>query len=464
MRRPAALSLFVILAVACRAEDWPRFRGPNGSGISASKDLPATFSASTNLVWKAALPTGYSSPVLSNRHIFLTALDQARLVTIALDRASGRTLWTRGVDRNRQEKLHKLNHPASPSAVTDGQSVWVFFPDFGLISYTASGEERWRRELGPFRNVYGMGASPILAGGAIVLVCDQGPGSHIAAFDAVTGKPLWKTPRPDALSGHSTPILYRPRSGAVRIIAPGSFRVDGYDAANGEGVWGFDGLPSEMKSVPVIDGATLYIHGFNTPDNDPDRLMDIPEFAPVIAANDKDRDGRLSKAEAPNAHVSSHFIFLDLDGDGQLDETEWRSYRRTMRAENALLAIGLDGKLKWKFQRSVPQLPSPLVYDGVVYMVNEAGILTTLDAAHGKLHKQARLPDNGGPYYASPVAADGKIFLAGSTGKIAVLKAGPAQEVIATNDLEEDIFATPAIAGSRIFVRTRSTLYCFGSP
>lgn len=429
--------------------DWPAFRGPNGSGIADGSPLPAKLVS----VWKTELPPGLSSPVVVGDRIYLTGLANGQLATLALDRASGRILWQRGVDRPRSEKLHKLNHPASPSVAVGRGNLYSFFPDFGLVSYTVKGGERWRVPLGPFTNSYGLGTSPVLAGDKLILSVDQDRDSFIAAFDAASGRPLWRTPRPEAISGHSTPILYK-----NWVIAPGSFRMDAYDIATGRIMWTAEGLPSEMKSVPVIAGGLVYIHGFNTPDNDPGRIPALPGFAEIRKADPT----RMTREEAPTPQSQRGFGSIDANKDTFVDEAEWRHYVRSKQAENALLAFRLDtGALAWKFQRSVPQLPSPLVYRGVVYMINEGGILTTLDATTGKLHKQARLRGEADTFYASPIAGDGKVYFSSHTGVITVLKAGPDQEVLAVNTLDDEILATPALVDSRVYVRTRSALHCF---
>jgi outer membrane protein assembly factor BamB len=451
------IGLFVAAGVAFG--EWDRFRGPNGAGVADGYALPAEFDETRNVIWKTALPEGLSSPVVKGGLIFLTGQDREDLITICVEAATGKIQWRRPVKRQRSEKLHKLNHSAAASVAVDDKAVYVFFPDLGLISYGRDGDERWRVPLGPFNNVYGMGASPVVAGGLLVLVCDQSSGSFIAAFEAASGKLRWRVARPEALSGHSTPIV-----AGTWVIAPGSFRMDAYDIQTGKVAWTAQGLPSEMKSVPVVDGDMVFIHGFNTPENDPGRLMAIPTYAEALASHDADRNGKIAKTEAPTKHVASNFDYVDLDRDGQLNEAEWNQYRRTMQAENALLAFRLGGELVWKFQRSVPQLPSPLVYRDVVYMVNESGILTTLDRATGKLFKQARVRGEADRYYASPVAGDGKVYIASHTGTVTVLKAGPEQEVLAINRLDGEILATPALESGRIYLRTRGMLYCFAMP
>jgi outer membrane protein assembly factor BamB len=210
-----SLTLAALLALAEPA-DWPRFRGPNGSGVADASALPAEFGPEKNVVWKKTLPPGYSSPIISAGHLFVTASENEKLFTIALDPKTGEEKWRRESPRARKEKLDRRNGPASPSAVADGESVFVFFPDYGLISYDFKGAERWRTALGPFNNIYGMGGSPMLAGDKVILVCDQASGSYIAAFEARTGREAWRKARPEAISGHSTPVLYQPRGPRLR--------------------------------------------------------------------------------------------------------------------------------------------------------------------------------------------------------------------------------------------------------
>lgn len=454
---------------AAHSADWGRFRGPNGAGVAEATKLPAEVSPDRNVVWKVPLPPGYSSPIIDEDRIYLTAFEGDTLLTLCLNRADGKVLWRRGAPRDRVEPLDKRNGPASPSAATDGKSVFVFFGDFGLVSYTRSGEERWRRPLGPFHNIYGMGASPIVVDDLVVLVCDQGPGSFVVGVGRDDGVVRWKTPRPEALSGHVTPIVVRPAEGPAQILAPGSFRMDAYAADTGESVWWVNGLPSEMKSVPVLSGDIVYVSGFNTPENDPGRQVKIPTFAEALASQDRDHNRLLSVEEVTDERTKRYFPFTDLDGDKSIDAEEWRIYAATMAAENGLLAFQVGGRgdrtatsLRWKYQRSVPQLPSPLLYRDVLYMINDGGVLTTLDPATGALRKQGRLRGAVDHYYASPVAADGKVYFVSQAGIVTVVKAGPEQEVLSVGELDDEVYATPAIADDRLYVRTRSGLYCFG--
>jgi outer membrane protein assembly factor BamB len=437
--------------------------------VAESAGLPSELASARNVLWRTAVPAGYSSPVLVGDRIFLTAAEGDQLLTICYRRNDGRELWRREAPRARKETLDRRNLPAAASAAADDKRVVVFFGDYGLVSYDLDGKERWQTPLGPFDNVYGMGASPILAGELAVLVCDQSHGSFIAAFDAETGRERWRTPRPEALSGHSTPVLHPLPGGAVEIVAPGSLRLDAYDLRSGKERWWANGLPSEMKSGAVLGDDVVYVVGYSSPLNDPGRNPTLPPYPEWRSARDADKDGRVTKSEADEV-TSQYFDFVDLDKDGVVSEAEWRTNQATMSAQNGLLAFRLGGAgdvsgsgLLWKYQRSVPQLPTPVLYRGVLYMINDGGILTTLDPASGRVLKQGRLREAADQYYASPVAGDGKVYFISRTGIVSVMRAGPEPEAIFTGELGEEVAATPALADGRIYVRTASALYCFGT-
>ncbi len=202
MMRSTALAILLLVtataAPAAAGADWSRFRGPNGSGTVETGALPAEFGPALNVVWKTPLPPGHSSPIVAKDRILVTALDGEALVTFSLDRVTGRIVWRREAPRPHVLKIDKRNHPASPSPATDGDNVYVFFQDFGLLAYDRDGKERWRMPLGPFDNAYGMGSSPIVIGNQVVLVCDQSNGSFMIAADKNTGRVRWHVDRPEA--------------------------------------------------------------------------------------------------------------------------------------------------------------------------------------------------------------------------------------------------------------------------
>jgi outer membrane protein assembly factor BamB len=449
--------------------DWSRFRGPNGSGVSATKNLPTEFGPSTNVIWKVDLPQGYSSPIIHGDRIFLTAQRDETLLTLAVDRTNGKVLWERAAPRERKEKLDKRNRPAAASAAVDGEHVAVFFGDYGLITYDVNGKELWKQPLGPFNNVYGMGASPIIVGDKVILVCDQSTNSFIAAWDKRTGKEIWRTERKEAKSGHSTPILWTPKGGKAQIIVPGSFLLSAYDPDNGQRLWWVGGLSFEMKSTPVIQNDVAFINGFGSPENNPGNKIEVMPTDEAFK-HDKDGDGKLSRDEVPTQHARTYFSFMDLDADKLWSRDDWDYYKAAMASDNGILAIRLGGSgdmteksVKWKYHRGIPQLPSPLIYENVLYMVNDGGgIVTLLHPETGELLKQGRLPGQSDTFYASPVAGDGKVYISSEKGQVFVLPPGPTLEPLKVNDMGDGIYATPALVDGRIYLRTLNTLYCLG--
>lgn len=449
-------------------DGWPRFRGPNGSGVSDSDNLPAEVGPDRNVIWKTAVPEGYSSPVLTEDRIFLTAVEGDRLLTISLDRATGRELWRRQAPRPRVERLDPRNNPAAPSPTVDDKRVYVFFAEFGLLAYDFDGNEAWRVPLGPFDNLYGMGASPVVFDGKVLLVCDQRTGSFLIAVDGESGKVVWQVDRREAASSHATPIVWQPEDDEPQLLVVGSFLFSGYSIATGERLWWVRGMIHEMKSVPVVADNVAYVNGYGSPLNDPGNTIDVGAFADALAY-DTDGDGLLSREELPEGRARQRVGMSDLDRDGKLSERDWNYFRNSMSMTNGMFAIRLGGSgdmtdqnLLWLYSRAVPQLPSPLLYEGLLYMINDGGIVTILDPASGERLDQGRLQEAVDNYYASPVAGDGKIYMVSELGKVSVLDPGPTLTVISTSDLDDSVYATPAISDGRIYLRTGTTLYCFG--
>ena len=465
-----ALAAALVAFVAPTDGDWSRFRGPNGSGVSDSASVPSEFGPDRNVIWKTPLPPGHSSPVLSVDRIYVTALDGEALMAIALERKTGRELWRREVKRRHATAVDKRNHPASPTPVVDGSNVVVFFQDAGLVSFDRDGRERWNLALGPFNNSYGMGSSPIVVDDLVVLVCDQTSGSFLLAVEKETGQVRWKVERPEAKSGHSTPIVYRPPNEAAQLLVPGSFSLTAY-SLTGEKIWWVNGLAFEMKATPVIQDGLVYIHGTVSGSFTDSYGGKIPSFAELGPAHDKDQNGKFSPEEIPDALAKRWLKLMDLNGDGSLDRDEWAYYQSARASQGGMWAFKLGGRgdmtsanVVWHYDRAVPQLPSPLLYRGVLYMVNDGGIMTALDPQSGKALAQARMKGAVDNYYASPVAADGKILVVSESGTVVAVKADGTLSVIAVSDLGDLSYATPAIADGRVYIRTRGALYCFGLP
>lgn len=432
-----------------------------------SKNLPAQISPGLAL-WKISLPAGSSSPVLTRDRIYVTASEADKLLTIALDRATGRVLWRRELTPPRTEARHKLNNAASSTPVTDGVNVYSFFSDFGVVAYGADGNELWRLPLGPFTNLHGMAASPLLAGDRLILPLDQDVGAYILALDKRTGKQIWRVDRPAVVHGYATPTLL----GDDQLVVPGSYLLMAYSLKTGEELWSVRGLTWQIKNTAVAgaDG-TIYVTGW-APGADAGESKPLPPFETAAAEIDGNKNGRLEAAEL-NPSQYKHggsWRAIDLDSDGAIDPREWGFYRGRRAARNVTMAVKpekargdlTDTHVLWRNERFVPQVSSPLLYDGVLYTIKDGGILTSLDPKTGTIHKTARIPGAIDAYYSSPVASDGKLYIASEKGRVSVIKAAAEWEPLHVTDFDEAIYATPAIDGGRIYLRTANTLYCFG--
>ena len=462
--------LYPLLALGLFGADWPQLRGPHGSGLCPScGQLPTEFGPQKNVLWKTELPVGKSSPVLAGDRIFLTASEGDDLITMCLSRTTGQVQWRRSVRAARREAQNALNHRAAPTPVTDGKSVFVFFADFGLVAYDFAGKQRWQLPLGPFNSQHGVVASPVYAEGRVILVVDTDTDAYIVALHTDSGKIAWKAPR-HVINGYSTPIIYRPARGAAQVIAPGSYQLTAYSVESGEPLWFVRGLTCQPKSAPTIVGDILYFNGW-TPGNDAGEQVELPTFAEVVAAADANHDSRLSQSELPPPwQPTGTWRAIDLNRDGFLNEREWTFFRTRRASRNGLLAVKLGGSgdvtnthVLWRFEKSLPDVPAPLVYNGVVFLFRSGGIATTLDAQTGKVLKQARLTGALENYYASPIGVDDKVYIASEHGKVVVLRAAGDWEILAINEFDSEIYATPAVSKGQMYIRTGNALYAIGS-
>jgi outer membrane protein assembly factor BamB len=469
-RRLAVCGWTLVALVAAGAGraygQWPQFRGPNGSGVDSAAGYPVAFSPSSNLVWKAEVPFAQSSPVLAGGHVYLTASDGARLLTICLDAATGRQLWRKEIRRTRTHAIFHANDPASPTPAAGDDGVVVFFADYGLAAYTPDGKERWTVPLGPFRNFYGMAGSPVLSGDLLIMLCDQQTGGFLLAVDRKTGRERWRTDRAGANIGWATPMVFHPAGGSAQLVVLGSTRLDAYALDTGAPQWWMPVGSGGALGTVVADGDTIFLSTLGATE------PSMPVFETVLAQYDKDKDGRISKQElVADKDYGEHFGWIDIDSDGTVTAEEWNTTRALGVGEFGAMAVRparARGKLDpaavvWRFKKNLPYIPAPLLYQGVLYMVKDGGIVTSLDPATGRPVKEGRAAGAPGEYYASPVAADSKVFLASGEGKVTVLKAGAEWRVLGVNDIGDEIHSTPALSNGRLYVRTRSALYCFGT-
>ncbi len=454
-RRLATLTL--AFAIVLTSADWPRFRGPDANGIGTSARAPLDFSPGSGFVWKKPIAPGKSSPVLSGTRLFLTAHDGDRLLTFALDRATGRTLWTRELRRRQLDKRNETNDPATPTPVTDGKVLFVFFADFGLAAYTVDGRELWRCPLGPFTSPHGIASSPLLIDGMLVLMLEQLENGAIIGVDAATGKVTWSEARPPSLGGSfATPVAYRTPGGELQAVVTSPFELAAYAPRTGEKLWRVGGLAHQPKSSPVVVGDVILtgVQG----DNARGKLKSWEE---MLGDLDKNGNGRVEGAEISGS-------VADYDHDGDFDRTDYDRWFVEKSPPSQLMAVRPRGRgdltgraVVWSIDRGVPRVTTPLAYDGVVYLMRNGGILTALDLKTGALLKEGRLQGAIDEYFVSPVAAAGRVLAISRGCKLTWIKAGREWEPVRMSDLDDECFATPALAEDGIFIRTATSMYRF---
>lgn len=450
----AGLLALSLAAPAGAEEAWTRFRGPNGSGIASDSDYPASLEPESAL-WRTPVRPGKSSPILTRDHVFVTAFDEGRLYTQCFRRDTGALAWERAVERAREADLNALNEPAAVTPVTDGQNVYVLFRDVGLLAYSSDGELLWSTPLEPFANVMGHASAPILSGGRIILQADQKVGSYIAAFDRANGELAWKTEREEG-EGWATPLRYRD---GLLTISRGW--IGAHAAADGKRLWGLQTLSPAIVASPVLAGDRVYAFGYGRASAD--------GFDKGFDKRDLDGDGALTPEEYKGSAFMAGVAKYDGNRDKILLKQEYLDAAAKVVAPSTLVAFQLHDdpaqppQELWRYERSFEGvIPSALVYDGVIYLIKNGGILETLDAAAGESLKRGRLREAIAGYSSSPVAADGKVYFANEEGKTSVLMARGDWEVLSTGDFGEGIFATPALSGGRVYLRTDAALYCLG--
>jgi hypothetical protein len=402
-----ASSLVAMVGVdAEAARYWTRWRGPSGQGLAVGSGYPDTWSATENVLWRTAVPgRGHSSPIIWRNQILLTtAHNDGRVSVLSFNRTTGRQEWEAVSPDRTNEALHNKNSHASPTAVTDGQRVYASFGNKGLMAVSMDGKVLWHRSLGTFNNYHGTAGSPLLYKDRLILYQDHAGGSQggafVAAFDAASGKPLWRTPR-DGTVGWGTPIAIR-AGDRDEIVVSGQRQVVSYDPDSGRELWRCRGNTFEVIPTPVVGSGLIFCSSGRA--------------GPTLAI----RPG----------------------GSGDVTSTH----------------------LAWSSPRGSPFVPSPLLLESQLYIVNDmAAIATSFEATTGKVLWQGRLgvarPEG---FSASPVAADGKIFFTNDDGETFVLRAGPAFELIRVNALGSPVLASPALVDGRWYFRTDRELVAIG--
>jgi outer membrane protein assembly factor BamB len=452
--------------------EWPQFRGPNGSGIAVGAKPPVAFGPEQNVKWKVPVPSGASSPVVVGDKLFLTAFDEGKLFTIAYSTNNGRELWRAESPAKSIEAYHRTEgSPASSSVATDGKTVVSYFGSCGLFAYDLTGKQLWKFDLPMAKTAadFGTGVSPILVDGIVVLLRDEMNEPKIIALDAANGRPKWERKRQSPTS-YCTPTVWD-AEGGKQIVCGGYGRMVSYDLKTGEEKWSVVGMPSATCPTPVVGDGMLYFSGWSPGDAE-DSEFKFPKFDDLLSSGDANKDGQISRDESEKTFLKGFFDNNDTNKDGQITQEEWDAMIKYMSAgKNSVFAVKAGGHgditkthVAWKKIKGMPYVPSAILVGGQYFMVKDGGLCTSYDAKTGKeIYVQKRAAANG-RYYASPVSANGNIYVVSlDEGAFTVLKAGTdSPEVVAENPkLDEKTSATPAIVGDTLYVRTANHLWAF---
>ena len=472
--------------------EWPQFHGPSGSGTAlGDKACPVEFGPSKGVEWSLNIPPGHSSPCIVGDRIFLTGFDKAakELSTLCIDRSSGKLLWHQDRKVKNLEHTHEISNPATATPASDGRAVFVYFASYGLTAYDLTGKEIWTHPLpvAVNRMGFGSGTSPVVASGLVLLDVHAGEDSHLLAVDTDTGKPAWKAKNPLFNEGWSSPVVWQEEGeGMVGVL--NASRFSARRLKDGSEKWWIPGLPNQICATPLVAGNVLYIQGVGVLGERTD-LIRPPSFDKMLAQYDADKDGKIASDEIPTSLLVAdrhstggagnmglrQFLLFGTGGKPvTLDRKGWDEalagfdgFTGGDMMSTRVMAVRLGGQgdvsktsVLWSEGKGVPEVPSSLLLENRLYLVKSGGVAICRDATTGKAIYEERLGAPGG-YYASPVAAGGRIYAASDVGIVTVFSTGDTLKILAHNDLEEPIMATPALVNGRIYVRTASKIYSF---
>ena len=416
------------------AANWPQWRGVDGQGISAETNLPDSWSPTSNMAWKTALPGyGQSQPIVWGSRIFLTSdvetgpapadhkapvhlmegqpwvhpdsvgIDKLHaLKVVSLDLESGKILWEKtAYEGTVFDQRHRRSSFAAPTMVTDGKTVVAYFGPEGLYAYDFDGSLKWKADVGKFPLLgMGTGTSPVLHDNVVIIQRDENEGkeSVLLGFDINTGKQLWRTPRTVEASW-STPVLVKTAS-RTELVTNGNQLVVAYDPKDGTELWRTRGVESNAIHTPLVG------HGLV-----------------IVTAG----------------YPAKKVIAIRPGGSGDITGTD---------------------RIVWQYDRGTGYVISPILYGDYVYLVSDKGIISCLDAKTGEVKYEGGRVPVPATFMASPIAVDGKILLTSIDGDTYVIKAGPVHQVLGTNAIGEPAASTPSISQGRILVRGATHLYC----
>ena len=412
IRSSLIVTLCLSFSFSAHAQEWTRFRGPNGDGINRNVDIPVKWT-DKDYAWKVNLPgEGIGSPVLWGQKLFIIAADQEAMkrMILCIDAQNGKTLWSRRFDFKTHKK-HKVNTYATGTCAVEANRVyftWGQPESYLLFAFDHEGNEVWERKFGKYKSGHGYGVSPTIVDDLVVLPNDQGVNSSIIAVNKTNGKTVWETPRETKRASYSTPCVFTSKDGRKKqiIVTDWHHGISGLDASSGKVLWEHNvfGRPHPERAIasPIVNGDTIIgTCGFTT--------------------------------------LNKHCIVIRPAWTGSTD----------------------DAKIAWKTDRSVPHCPTVLVVGDRLYLWNDLGIVSCLNAANGKVIYKERVPDQRGKFYCSPVCAGKNIFCFSEFGTVGVIATGDQFKVLGTFELEDEIIrSTPALANGNMYLRTLDKLFC----
>ena len=462
------LSTIVTAAAAAAGPPaWPQFRGPGGSGVAPDYEKPPSqIGPDKNVKWKVAVPSGLSSPTVAGGLLFLTGFEGGKLLTLAYRCTDGAELWRKEAPTKTIEPFMPTEgSPAVSTPATDGNRLVVYFGSCGLVCYDTAGRELWKHsmEVGEVRMGFGSGSSPVIADGRVILLRDLEREGRLLCLDLTTGSPLWEASREGYITSWGSPCLWRTPDG-VQVVVGGGLRLQGHNLKTGRAIWTVSRLPAYPCTSPVVsEGKLVYASwSYGT-------ISEVkPTFNDYLKQAGEEKLGYLTKAGSEKTYLKGHFDQNDANQDGKITRDEWDAQVRYMTSGKAVALVvspGGTGELTgshigWRVTKGLPYIPSPLVYRRLMYLVNNQGRLSAFEMKTGKEVYSLRHVGLGAAY-ASPVAANGYVYLGGLNSKIIVVKAGPAMEKVCSGELDARVVASPAIAGNTIYVCTGKSLYAF---
>ncbi len=402
------LLLFFVTSTALSAE-WPQFRGPDGQGHSDAQGLPLRWSETENITWKTRIPgEGWSSPVIWGDQIWMTSASEKgkSLRAVCVKRSDGRVLHDVEVLRPEAPgSHHEQNGFASPTPVLDGERAFAHFGPRGTVCLSTHGEILWKNVELQYSALQGAASSPILHGERLILTCDGTDHQFLVALNKRTGRIEWKQPRQHleaaakkhaiAKMAYSTPLVSNV-AGVQQLVSTGADHVAAYDVETGKELWWMPYDGFSLVARPSYGNGLFYVVGSITLDH--------------------------------------HAVYAVRPGAGQLQ----------------------GDQIVWQRSVGIPHVPSPLLVGEELFVVHDRGVATCLNAMTGEVHWRERL---GGNYRASPIEVRGRVYITNQEGKTFVLTAGKEFKVLATNDLDGTFFASPAVAGKALFLRSDTHLY-----